>query len=68
MKKVFVISAILLVGLVSIVVSALWITRGRGPTDAAALLPADTVVDGEPSRPSAHRRALAENDSRKNRR
>ncbi len=44
MKKIFVISAILLVALVSIVVSALWITRGSGPADAAALLPADTVA------------------------
>ena len=44
MKKIFVISAILLVGLVSIVVSALWITRGSGPAEAAALLPADTVA------------------------
>ena len=41
MKKIFV---ILLAVLVLIVASALWILRATGPTDAAALLPADAVA------------------------
>jgi hypothetical protein len=41
MKKIFV---ILLAILVLIAASALWILRATGPTDAAALLPAETVA------------------------
>ena len=41
MKKIFV---ILLVVLVLVTASALWIMRGAGPSDAAALLPAETVA------------------------
>ncbi len=41
MKKIFV---ILLVVLVLVTASAFWIMRGAGPSDAAALLPAETVA------------------------